>query len=61
MPVAGEGYWEGQNAFIAEVDDIGNLVTWRLELRFKDDAVTATFSGNFPDTLVIQGKRAGSR
>lgn len=60
MPAAGKGHWEGENVFIAEVDEIGNIGNSRLELKFKDDEVTATFTGSGPATYVIQGKRAGS-
>ena len=60
MPAAGKGNWEGESAFIAEIDETGILVNWRLELNFQNDQVTATFTGNFPETYVIQGKRAGS-
>ncbi len=60
MPAAGRGNWEGENVFIAEVDESGNLVNFSLEMKFKDDEVTATLTGNFPGTYVIQGKRARS-
>jgi hypothetical protein len=60
MPAASTGNWEGEGAFIAEIDEVSILVNWRVELKFQNDQVTATFTGNFPEPYIIQGKRAGS-
>ena len=61
VPAAGKGYWEGENVFVAEIDDTGNMVNLRLEMKFKGDDVTVTATVSFlPDAVVIQGKRAGS-
>ena len=60
VPAAGKGNWEGENVFIAEVDQPGYRGNWRLKLKFQNDEVTATITGNFPGTYIIQGKRTGS-
>jgi len=60
VAAAGKGNWEGENVFIAEVDQPGYRGNWRLKLKFQNDEVAATITGNFPGTYIIQGKRTGS-
>jgi hypothetical protein len=60
VAAAGKGNWEGENVFIAEVDQPGYRGNLRLKLKFQNDEVTATITGNFPGTYIIQGKRTGS-
>ena len=46
---------------MVEAYEPGNLLTYRLELNFNDDDLTATLTGCFLDTYVLQKSVSGSR
>ncbi len=54
---AGSGYWQGENVFVAEVEEPGNLLGWRFETAFDGDDVTAMLTGNGRSTYAMRGKR----
>jgi len=40
LPAALKGFWEGDNVFVIDLDEIGNINHWRIRLTFEDDKVT---------------------
>jgi hypothetical protein len=60
VPAAAKGFWESDNVFVVQVNEVGNNFNWRLSLAFEDNQVTLTMqdmTGFFPDAISIGGKR----
>jgi len=40
VPAAAKGFWETDNVFVLNLDEIGNINDWRVRMTFEDDGVT---------------------
>ncbi len=41
LPVAVRGWWESENVFIVDLDEVGNINHWRMSMTFEGDVVRA--------------------
>jgi len=46
MPAATKGFWETDNAFDINLNEIGNINNWRITMTFEDDRVTVQMQEN---------------
>jgi len=42
LPAAAKGFWQTNNSFVLDLDEIGNINNWRIRMTFQDDRVTVS-------------------
>jgi hypothetical protein len=44
LPAAAKGFWQTDNVFALDLDEIGNINRWRIRMTFREDTVTVVLN-----------------